>query len=229
MRIETKILTNLIHNEQYARKVAPFIDTSYFQEKSERVIAATILEFFGKYNKLPTQDIVSIELGNRRDVTDKELAEAQKAVESLSGDDTNFDWLVENTEKFCKDRAVYNAILESIKIIDGKDAKVSKDAIPKILQDALSISFDQNVGHDYIGDGDVRYDFYHRTEEKIHFDIDLLNKITAGGLSKKSLNIVLAGTGAGKSLFMCHVAASTLVTGEAGSIVTGKQIGRAHV
>lgn len=192
-RIEQKILANLIHNEQYCRKVAPFIDPSYFQDKTEKVIVQEILNFFGKYNKPATQDVISIEVRNRKDVTDKELAECDQSIQALVSDDTNIDWLVENTEKFCKDRAVYNAILGSIKIIDGKDTKLTQDAIPKILADALAVSFDQHIGHDYIDNSDDRYEFYHRVEDKIQFDIDLLNKITSGGLSKKSLNIVLAG------------------------------------
>ena len=214
MRIETKILVNLIHNEEFARKAAPFIVPGYFQERLEKVIVQEVLSFFGKYNKLPTRDIIKIELSNRKDINDKELTEAQRVVDTLQADrTTNHDWLIEHTEKFCKDRAVYNAILESIKIIDGKDNQHSQEAIPKILQDALSISFDQNVGHDYLADSASRFDFYHRKEEKVAFDLDLMNKITAGGLSKKSLNVCLAGTGAGKSLFMCHVAASTLMQG----------------
>lgn len=213
MRIEQKILANLIHNEEYCRKTAPFVSPTYFQERLEKVVVQEILKFFQAYNKLPTQDIIKIELGNRKDITDKELTEAQRIVDTLNPDRTNLDWMMMNTEKFCKDRAVYNAILDSIKIIDGKDDKLSQEAIPKILSDALAISFDQHVGHDYIGDGDSRFDFYHRKEDKIPFDLDLLNKITAGGMSKKSLNVILAGTGAGKSLFMCHVAASTLLQG----------------
>ena len=213
MRIEQKILSSLIHNEEYCRKAAPFIEANYFQERIEKVIVQEILSFFGKFNRLPTQDIVKIELNNRKDITDKELTEAQRIVDTLHSDRTNMDWLIENTEKFCKDRAVYNAILNSIKIIDGKDPNLSQDAIPKILSDALAISFDQNVGHDYIVDATERYDFYHRKEEKVAFDIDILNKITSGGMSKKSLNVILAGTGAGKSLFMCHVASSTLMQG----------------
>lgn len=213
MRIEQKILSSLIHNEEYCRKTAPFIEPGYFQERIEKVIVQEILSFFGKFNKLPTQDIVKIELGNRKDITDKELTEAQRVVDTLHSDRTNMEWLLQNTEKFCKDRAVYNAILDSIKIIDGKDPNLSQDAIPKILSDALAISFDQNVGHDYLIDATERYDFYHRKEEKVAFDIDILNKITSGGMSKKSLNVILAGTGAGKSLFMCHVASSTLMQG----------------
>jgi replicative DNA helicase len=213
MRIEQKILASLIHNEEYCRKVAPFVEPSYFQERLEKVVAEEALGFFSKYNKLPTQDIIKIELNNRKDITDKELQEAQRIVDMLHKDRTDETWLIENTEKFCKDRSVYNAILESIKIIDGKDTKLTQDSIPKILQDALSISFDQHVGHNYLADANERYDFYHRKEEKVAFDLDMLNKITSGGMSKKSLNVVLAGTGAGKSLFMCHVASSTLMQG----------------
>lgn len=213
MRIEQKILSSLVHNEEYCRKAAPFIDPAYFQDRIEKVIVQEVLSFFSKYNDLPTQDIIKIELNNRKDITDKELQEAQRVVDTLHKDRTDFDWLIQNTEKFCKDRAVYNAILESIKIIDGKETKLTQDSIPKILQDALSVSFDQHVGHNYLDDAESRYEFYHRKEEKVSFDIDMLNKITAGGMSKKSLNVVLAGTGAGKSLFMCHVAASTLMQG----------------
>lgn len=214
MRIEQKILAHLIHSEEFCRKAAPFVDPAYFQERLEKVVVQEILGFFSKYNKLPTQDIVKIELSNRKDITDKELAEAQRIVDTLQADRTDLDWMVQKTEKFCKDRAVYNAILSSIKIIDGKDEKLTQEAIPKILSDALAVSFDQHVGHDYINDAEGRYDFYHRVEEKVAFDLELMNKITAGGLSKKSLNVCLAGTGAGKSLFMCHVAASTLMQGK---------------
>lgn len=213
MRIEQKILANLIHNEEYTRKVAPFIVPSYFQERLEKVVIQEITAFFGKYNKLPTQDILKIELGNRKDITDKELDEAQRIVDTLHPDRTNLDWMLQKTEKFCKDRAVYNAILQGIKIIEGKDDNMTQEAIPKILSDALAVSFDQHVGHDYINDAESRFDFYHRVEEKVAFDLEMMNKITAGGLSKKSLNVVLAGTGAGKSLFMCHMAASTLMQG----------------
>lgn len=215
MRIEQKILSSLIHDEEFARKTAPFIKPVYFQERLEKVITQEILSFFDKYNKLPTQDIIKIELANRKDITDKELSEAQRMVETLHPDrSTSPEWMLQKTETFCKDRAVYNAILESIKIIDGKETKLTQEAIPKILQDALAVSFDQHVGHDYIVDAADRFDFYRRKEDKVSFDLELLNLITAGGLSKKSLNVVLAGTGAGKSLFMCHFAASTLMQGK---------------
>jgi hypothetical protein len=214
MRIEQKILSNLIHDEQFCRKVIPFIKREYFADRKESVIAHEIIEFFNKYNKTLSKEILSIELSNRKDLTDKELADMQEYAGSLDHEQTNQDWLLENTEKFCKDRAVYNAILASIKIIDGGDKVHTKDAIPSILSDALSVSFDSHIGHDYIGDHESRYEFYHRVEEKIPFDLEMFNKITKGGLSKKTLNIALAGTGVGKSLFMCHVGASCLTQGK---------------
>lgn len=214
MRIEQKILTNLIHNEEYARKVAPFIDPTYFPSKMERVIAEVGTKFFSKYNTLPTLDVIKIELGTRKDLTDKELTDAYNYVNGLTPDKSDYDWLLAKTEKFCKDMAVYNAIMQGINILDGKDTKLTQEALPKILQDALAVSFDQHIGHDYINDAESRFEFYHRVEEKLAFDLDIMNKITRGGLSKKSLNVVLAGTGAGKSLFMCHVAASTLMQGK---------------
>ena len=193
MRIEQKILTNLFHNEEYTRKVIPFMEPNYFQERLEKVIVQEVVSFFNKYNKPPTADIIKIELGNRKDLTDKELSEAQRVVDTFHPDRTAIDWLLQNTEKFCKDRAVYNAILQGIKIIDGKDDKLSQEAIPKILQDALAVSFDQHVGHDYLVNAPDRFDFYHKKEDKVAFDLDLMNKITAGGMSKKSLNVCLAG------------------------------------
>lgn len=214
MRIEQKILSSLIHDEQYCRKVIPFIKTEYFTDRKEFLIIHEIAEFFGKYNKPISKEILSIELSNRKDLSDKELVEVDEFVTSLVYEQTNEDWLVENTEKFCKDRAVYNAILSSIKIIDGGDKVQTKDAIPSILSDALAVSFDNHIGHDYIDDHESRFDYYHRVEEKIPFDLEMFNKITKGGLSKKTLNIALAGTGVGKSLFMCHVGASCLVQGK---------------
>lgn len=211
MRIEEKILANLIHNEDYCRKVAPYLDVTYFTEKNEKVIAEEILGFFTKYNKLPSQDIIAIELSNRTDIRDKELENFIEYVEKLTVDNSDYDWLLENTEKYCKDRAVYNAILQSISILDGKDAVYTKDAIPTILQKALGVSFDVNVGHNYLTDGDARYELYHLKEDKIPFDLDMLNLITNGGMSNKAIYIVLAGSGLGKSQFMCHVAASTLI------------------
>ena len=214
MRIETKILSNLVYDEQYCRKVIPFIRTDYFSERKEAILAKVILDFFTKYNKPLTKEILSIEVGNRTDINDKELSEINSYVDTMTHEDVNESWMLEQTEKFCKDKAVYNAILHSIRIIDGGDKVNTKDSIPSILSDALAISFDNHVGHDYIEDSDARYDFYHRVEEKIPFDLDMFNKITKGGLSKKTLNIVLAGTGVGKSLFMCHVASGVLTAGK---------------
>ena len=214
MRIEEQILSNLIHNEDYCRKVIPFINTSYFSDFKERMIVEEITTFFNKYNKPISSDILTIELSNRSDITDKQLSDVITSVGALPTEEANQDWLIEHTEKFCKDKAVYNAILESIKIIDGKDDKRTQESIPHILSDALAVSFDNHVGHDYLDDAQDRFDFYHRVEEKLEFDLDLFNKITKGGFSKKTLNVILAGTGVGKSLFMCHVAASTLMQGK---------------
>jgi len=214
MRIETKILSNLVYDEQYCRKVIPFIKTDYFSERKEAILSKIILDFFTKYNKPLTKEILSIEVGNRTDINDKELSEINSYVDSKTHEEVNESWMMEQTEKFCKDKAVYNAILHSIKIIDGGDKVHTKDSIPSILSDALAISFDNHVGHDYIEDSDARYEYYHRIEEKVPFDLDMFNKITKGGLSKKTLNIVLAGTGVGKSLFMCHVASGVLTQGK---------------
>jgi archaellum biogenesis ATPase FlaH len=214
MRIEQTILANLVYNEEYCRKVIPFIKKEYFQDHKEAVIISEVLSFFNKYNKPATKEILSIEVGNRKDLNDKELAEINVMISACEPQLTNNDWMLENTEKFCKDKAVYNAILQSIGIIDGRDKVHTQDAIPSILSEALAICFDNHVGHDYISDSASRYEFYHRVEEKIAFDLEMFNKITKGGLSRKTLNIALAGTGVGKSLFMCHVAAGALTQGK---------------
>lgn len=213
MRIETRIISSLVHNEEYCRKVAPFINPEYFHDRTEHILSKEILNFFAEYNKLPTQEILSIELNGKKDLSQDDITLLNKYITDLSTDPVNEDWLLENTEKFCKDKAVYNAIVNSIKIIEGRDKVHTQEAIPTILAEALSVSFDKNVGHDYLDDAASRFDFYHRKEDKVSFDLDLMNKITAGGLSRKSLNVVLAGTGAGKTLFMCHMAASTLMQG----------------
>jgi replicative DNA helicase len=214
MRIEQAILSNLIHNEEYCRKVVPHLKTEYFTDRKEAAIASLLLGFFEKYNKPASQDILSIEVGNLTGLTDKEVPEYEQYVKELTHTEKNQEWLLSETENFCKDRAVYNAILKSIKIAEGRDKNYQKDAIPSILSEALGVCFDNHVGHDYLQDADARYDFYHRIEEKLAFDLEMFNKITKGGLSKKTLNIALAGTGVGKSLFMCHVAASTLMQGK---------------
>lgn len=211
MRIEQAILSNLIQNEEYCRKVVPHLKKEYFADRKESMIAGLLVQFFGQYNKPASPEILSIEIGNQKGLTDKEIPEIQEFIKQLDHNEPNQDWLIQQTEKFCKDRAVYNAILGSIKIIEGNDKVNTQDAIPAILSEALSVCFDNHVGHDYIQDAESRFDFYHRVEEKVPFDLEMFNKITKGGLSKKTLNIALAGTGVGKSLFMCHVAASVLM------------------
>ena len=220
MRIEQQILTNLIHDEHYCRKVIPFLKREYFGDRKESVIVQQIIEFFNKYNKSLTPEILAIEVSNAKGVTDKEVSDCGEYIKTLVKSPINEDWLVENTEKFCKDRAVYLAIMSSIKIFEGKDPQHSQDAIPHLLSDALAVSFDSHVGHDYLDDFAERYEFYHRVEEKIPFDLDMFNKITKGGLSRKTLNIALAGTGVGKSLFMCHVAAAALRAGNNALYIT---------
>lgn len=220
MRIEQQILTNLIHDEHYCRKVIPFLKREYFGDRKESVIMTEIVEFFNKYNKPATPEILAIEISNAKGITDKEVADVGEYLQSLVKTPVNEDWLLESTEKFCKDRAVYLAIMSSIKIFEGKDPQHSQDAIPHLLSDALAVSFDSHVGHDYLDDFAERYEFYHRVEEKIPFDLDMFNKITKGGLSRKTLNIALAGTGVGKSLFMCHVAAGALQAGNNALYIT---------
>jgi len=214
MRIEQKILSNLIFDENYCRKVIPFIKKEYFADRKEVILADEIVSFFTKYNKPASKEILQIEVSNRKDLNDKELSELGDFINTLSQEPVNTDWMLEHTEKFCKDRAIYNGVLSAIRIIDGNDKHQTKDAIPSILSDALAVSFDNHIGHDYLDDHNERYDFYHRVEEKVAFDLDMFNKITKGGLSKKTLNICLAGTGVGKSLFMCHVGAGCLTQGK---------------
>jgi replicative DNA helicase len=213
-RIESTILTNLIYNEEYLRKVLPHIEPDYFDNRIERVLFEEVSQFIAKYDKLPSQEIISIEIKNRTDLTQDEYSDALKIVSLLVPQEINQSWLLDSTEKWCKDRAIYLALMESIRIADGGDEKKSRDAIPTILQDALAVCFDNNVGHDYLEDYEERYDFYHQKEDKIPFDLEFFNKITKGGLPNKTLNIALAGTGVGKSLFMCHVASSVLLQGK---------------
>jgi len=212
--IERTTLSNLIWDEDYARRVIPFIKPEYYSDKNERVIFEEIGSFIDKYNSIPTQEALTIELDNRKDVNDEEYKKIVDIIGSFSKSEVDTQWLLDTTEKFCKDKAIYNAVLEGIGIIDGKDKERTPEAIPSILSEALAVSFDTNIGHDYVEDGEERFDFYHKKEEKIAFDLDYFNKITKGGLPQKTLNIALAGTGVGKSLFMCHVAASTLMQGK---------------
>jgi replicative DNA helicase len=211
MRIETTILSNLIHDEEYSRKVIPFLKKRYFNERKESVVFEEIVNFFEKYNKPITQEILAIQVNNRKDISDSDVKEQQNLITDLKKQDTNQEWLLTETETFCKKKAVYNAILDSIGIIEGKDKDKQEDAIPSLLSDALGVSFDNHVGHSYLNDSDERFDYYHRVEEKTKFDLDMLNKITKGGLSNKTLNVILAGTGVGKSLFMCHCAAANML------------------
>ena len=212
--IERTTLTQLVTNEQYARKVLPFMKKDYFADRTERTIFEEITKFVDKYNKIPTQTSLEIEVQGRKDLNEDDYKKVVAVIQTLSSTDVDFDWLVDTTEKFCKDKAVYNAIVEGISIIDGKDKNRGPDAIPSILTDALAVGFDNAVGHDYLVDSESRFDYYHTIEEKIPFDLEFFNRITKGGLPPKTLNIALAGTGVGKSLFMCHVAANCLSQGK---------------
>ena len=212
--IERTALSELISNENYARKVLPHMKVDYFSDRSERIVFEEIQKFVEKYNTLPNKTSIEIEIDTRRDLNEQDVKAVIDVVKSLEkDDDANLEWLVETTEKFCKDKAVYNAIVEGIQIIDGKDKNRNVDAIPSILTDALAVGFDNSVGHDYLLDADARFDYYHTIEEKIPFDLDFFNRITKGGLPPKTLNIALAGTGVGKSLFMCHMAANCMNQG----------------
>ena len=212
-RIEETILRNLIYNEQYYRKVVPFIKADYFQEYHEKIVFEEIADFAAKYDKVPTKEVLTINLQNRGDLTEETFKDSIQGINSLSDDWVDYDWLLDSTEKWCQDRAIYLALMQSIKIADGGDKKFTKGAIPSILQDALAVSFDEHIGHDYIEQSSDRYEFYHRKEEKIPFDLEKFNFITKGGLPNKTLNIALAGTGVGKSLFMCHMAGTALTQG----------------
>ena len=210
-KIETIILSKLFNDEDYLRKVIPFIKEDYFMESSERKIYTYIHQFVTKYNSLPTIDAINIAMHNDKSVNENEYKSISETLTKLDDEiEVNEKWILDETEKFCKDKALYNSILKSINIIDGNDKANSADGIPSILQEALAVCFDNNVGHDYLDNADSRYDFYHRDEMKLPFDLEMFNKITNGGLPNKTLNICLAGTGVGKSLFMCHMAAGAL-------------------
>ena len=212
--VEFLILRNLLHNEEYVRKVIPFIKGEYFEDIKQKVIFEEISKFVGEYNQPATKEILCIEIEKRSDINDSSFKDITDTVAALENDPADFDWLVNTTEKWCRDRAIYLALLESISLADGKDETQNRDAIPTILSDALSVSFDTHIGHDYLNDYEERYESYHRKEDKIEFDLEYFNKITKGGLPNKTLNIALAGTGVGKSLFMCHVASSVLLQGK---------------
>ena len=215
-RLELSILKNLIYNDEYARKVLPFIQTEYFSDNNERTIYNEIKEFVEKYKNLPTYEALVINFTESKKLTEEQVRNSIQILSDIKAnkdDPTDIQWLTEHTEKFCQDKALYNAIMESVTILDDKFSTKAKGEIPKILSDALGVSFDRNVGHDYINDYEERFEFYHRKEERVPFDLDFFNKITKGGLPNKTLNIALAGTGVGKSLFMCHMASGCISQG----------------
>ena len=213
-RVPLTILKNLVHNETYTRQVLPFIQPEYFEERSDRIVFEEVSKFLDEYDKTPTKEVLHIEVEKRVDVTEEEYKNIEQLISALDTDESESKWLLDTTEEWCKQRAIYLALIKSIQIADGQDEHKKPEAIPAILSDALAVGFDQHVGHDYIDDSEDRYAYYHRVENKIPFDLEYLNKITSGGISDKTLNIALAGTGVGKSLFMCHVASSCLVQGK---------------
>jgi len=214
MAIEQIIFNNLVHNEDYARKVIPFLKDEYFSDHSEKIVFRLIDSYVKNYNSFPSKEALAIDLTNANNVGEVAFKQCKEIIERIEIDtNTKIDWLLDQTEKFCQEKAVYNSIMKSIEIIDDKSGKLSKGAIPQILSDALAVSFDTHIGHDFIEDADSRFEFYHTKEKRIPFDIEYMNNITQGGLPMKTLNIAMAGTGVGKSLFMCHCASSNLMQG----------------
>ena len=217
MKLEQTILKNLIYNDEYLRKVLPFLKGEYFTDRTERLIFNEVLSFTNTYNSTPSIEAVELAIKEKRNLSNDEVELSEtylKEIVSIKDQESKLQWLVDKTESFVQEKAIYNAVLGSISILDGKDKTQEKGAIPKILSDALAVSFDNSVGHDYLENSDERYEFYHRKEERIPFDLEYFNKITKGGLPAKTLNIALAGTGVGKSLFMCHVAAGCMSQGK---------------
>lgn len=212
-RIEQTILRNLVHDENFMRRVMPFMKPEYFVDAADLVVFKSIQQFVEDFNASPTIEALTIAI-QRTNISEEAFKEAHGLLQELTQEETNQEWLTKETEKWCKDRAIYNAIVKSIEIIDGKDKQMTPDALPGLLQEALSVAFDNSVGHDYLADAAERFEFYHKIEHRVPFDLELFNKITGGGLPNKTLNVALAGTGVGKSLFMCHVAASCLAQGK---------------
>ena len=212
--VEFLILKNLLHNEEYLRKVVPFIKADYFEDLTQKIVFEEVSSFIEQYNKPATKEILTIEAEKRSDINDSSFKDVTNLISSLDDEPSEFEWLINTTEKWCRDRAIYLALMESIQLADGKDDTKGRDAIPTILSDALAVSFDSHVGHDYLIDYEERYESYHRKEDKIPFDLEFFDKITKGGIPNKTLNIALAGTGVGKSLFMCHFASSVLLQGK---------------
>ena len=213
-RIERIILRNLFYNEDFTRKAIPFIKSEFFTNNNESILFGEVNDFINKYKNLPTKETILVELNKRKDLKEDELTEIKTIVNGLNNEQVELQWLLDTTEKFCKDRAVHNAVLSGIQILDGKDKKQNPEAIPSILSEALAVSFDNHVGHDYVEDAESRFDFYHKREKRFKFDLNYFNRITKGGVPSKTLNIALAGTGVGKSLFMCHAAANWLQDGK---------------
>ena len=213
-RIETTAIRNLIHNEEYCRKVLPFIKEEYFTDRLEKLLFIEIYKFVNKYNNLPTKESLSIEINTNKGITEDEYKKLTGIIAELNPEPINLDWLIETTETWCKDRAIHNAILGGIQIIDGKDKEHTPEYLPEMLSEALSVSFDQKVGHDYLLESKERFDYYNRKEERLELDLDFFNKITRGGIPTKTLNICLAGTGVGKTMFMTHIASSVLLQGK---------------
>ena len=213
-RIETTILRSLLYNEEYLRKVVPFLKSEYFEDEKQKIVYQEIASFVEEYNELTTKEVLCIEIEKRKDITDSMFKDITSLIDELDNSPADLQWLLDTTEKWCRDRAIYLALIESISLADGKDDTKGRDAIPSILSDALAVSFDNHVGHDYLIDYEERYESYHRKEDKIPFDLEFFDKVTKGGLPNKTLNIALAGTGVGKSLFMCHFASSVLLQGK---------------
>ena len=219
-RIETTAIKHLIHNEEYTRKVLPFLKEEYFSDRHEQILFREIEKFVLKYNNLPTKESLSIEINSNKSVNDDEYKKITDIISTLDPVKADLNWLVDTTEKFCKDRAIHNAILGGIQIIDGKDKEHTPEYLPEMLSNALAVSFDQKVGHDYLEDSKERYDFYRTKEERLELDLDYFNKITRGGIPSKTLNICLAGTGVGKTMFMTHLASSILLQGKSVLYIT---------
>ena len=213
-KVEFLILRNLLHNEEYLRKVVPFLKSEYFEDEKQKIVYQEIASFVEEYNELTTKEVLCIEIEKRKDITDSMFKDITSLIDELDNSPADLQWLLDTTEKWCRDRAIYLALIESISLADGKDDTKGRDAIPSILSDALGVSFDNHVGHDYLIDYEERYESYHRKEDKIPFDLEFFDKVTKGGLPNKTLNIALAGTGVGKSLFMCHFASSVLLQGK---------------
>ena len=212
--LEFTILKNLVTNDEYRRQVYPYLKKEYFESDHNLLLFTLVSEFISKYEKCPTKESLEVDLQNRKNITEESYTNVSTLIQKLEPDQSDYKWLLDSTEEWCRNRAIYLSLLESIKIADGKDTEKDMGAIPSILSDAIAVSFDNRIGHDYLGDYEERFDYYNKVETKIPFDLAMFNKITKGGLTNKSLNVALAGTGVGKSLFMCHVAAATLLQGK---------------